>query len=137
MVHHQEVAIYLRVVTMGGQPVPKWQTRVYNKSIKFEAAGVQFVYYPDVSSLLSTRCKYGIVLSQSNRFVRRCTIPHDFFEAAARLIHYMVACKHYRLDSCLEVYVQFCKHRLGIYGFFKLEQLVRPVRDAVNRLLSS
>jgi len=137
MVHHQDVAIYLRVVKMGGQPVPKWQTRVYNKSIKFEAAGVQFVYYPDVSSLLSTRCKYGIVLSQSNRFVRRCTIPHDFFEAAARLIHYMVACKHYRLDYCLEFYVQFCNHRLGIYGFFKLEQLVRPVRDAVNRLLSS
>ena len=137
MVHHQDVAIYLRNVSMSGQLVQKWQTRVYDKSIKFEAAGVQFVYYPDVSSLLSTQCKYGIVLSQSNRFVRRCTIPHYFFEAVARLIHYMVARKQYQLGRCLEFYVQFCKHRLGIYGFFKLEQLVRPVRGAVDRLLAS
>ena len=43
----------------------------------------------------------------------------------------------YQLDRCLEFYVQFCKHRLGIYGFFKLEQLVRPVRDAVGWLLAS
>ena len=113
----------------------KWQTKVYDKSDTFAASGVHFVYYPHVTSLLSMQCKYGIVLSQSYRYVRRCSIVQDFFYSVAKLIHYMVSIKCYVYDDCFEVYRNFCKKRLGIYGKFRLQQLVKPVEMAVKRML--
>ena len=35
--------------------------------------------------------------------------------------------KSYVYEDCFEVYRGFCKKRLGMYGKFKLQQLVRPV----------
>ena len=141
MVHHQDVAVYRRVSSVPGQRagkrrvIVKWHTKVYDKSETFAAAGVDFVYYPHVTSLLSMQCKYGIILSQSYRFVRRCSVIHDFFYSVAKLIHYMVSTKSYVYEDCFEVYRGFCKKRLGIYGKFKIQQLVRPVELAVQRML--
>ena len=115
--------------------IVKWHTKVYDKSETFAAAGVDFVYYPHVTSLLSMQCKYSIVLSQSYRFVCRCSVIHDFFYSVAKLIHYVVSAKSYVYEDCFEVYRGFCKKRLGIYGKFKLQQLVRPVELAVQRML--
>ena len=81
------------------------------------------------------QCKYGIVLSQSYRFVRRCSGVHDFFYSVAKLIHYMVSVKGYVYEDCLEVYRSFCKKRLGVYGKFQLPQLMKPVETAVQRML--
>ena len=82
------------------------------------------------------QCKYGIILSQSYHFVCQCSVIHDFFYSVAKLIHYVVSAKSYVYEDCFEVYRGFCKKRLGIYGKFKLQQLVRPVESSWSGLWS-
>ena len=94
----------------------KFHTKMYSKTEKLKHTGQSFVFYPDVDTMLSPKCKYGIVFSRAFAFARRCSLAEMFVEANVQLISYLVEVKNYDIARCLTRLRKFCVKRPHLYG---------------------
>ena len=110
-IHHQDLSIVLR---------SKWSDKdhalsfflccsLYSKQEALAKMGVQFIFYPAVSSALSNQCKYGIVFSHCHRLLSRCSYKADFILAVQDLMRKLHEKPGggYKLSRMLKYYQRF------------------------------
>ena len=64
---------------------PEWHSKLFDKKIALVAKGLKLNKFPDPSSKLATRCKYGVITSQLHRYRNACTTLKDFLTPAQQL----------------------------------------------------
>jgi hypothetical protein len=65
-------------------------TKLYDKRRQPHFQHVRIVRFPHFTSLLSRRCKYGVLTSQFHRYTRIILDKNNFTEELARLVHDLV-----------------------------------------------
>ena len=63
----------------------KWSSRLYDKKEAMIRKGLKLNKFPHPESMLSSRCKYGIITSQLHRFSVACSSLTAFLEPATKL----------------------------------------------------
>jgi len=63
----------------------KWHSKLYDKKAGLIAAGLRLNKFPHPDSVLSKRCKYGVITSQLHRYNTACTGDEHFLEPALDL----------------------------------------------------
>ena len=63
----------------------RWHSKLYDKKMGLITKGLKLNKFPDPSSKLSTRCKYGVITSQLHRYKVANTRRQDFISAAVGL----------------------------------------------------
>ena len=91
------------------------------------------VIYPQVDTMLSRQCEYGIVYSQAHRFMRRCSFRSDFDAALKELVVYLVNTKGYSKTQCLNQVKKFCHHYRHKFGICSGQKSIWAVSKAVNQ----
>ena len=80
--NHHEGGL-LNLVTKGDNL--RWHSKLYDKKVGLITKGLKLNKFPDPSSKLSTRCKYGVITSQLHRYKVANTRRQDFISAAVGL----------------------------------------------------
>ena len=62
-----------------------WSSRLYDKKEAMIRKGLKLNKFPHPESMLSSRCKYGIITSQLHRFSVACSSLTAFLEPATKL----------------------------------------------------
>ena len=63
----------------------KWSSKLYDKKEAMIRKGLKLNKFPHPESMLSSRCKYGIITSQLHRFSVACSSLTAFLEPATKL----------------------------------------------------
>ena len=63
----------------------EWHSKLYDKKAGLIAAGLKLNKFPHPDSVLSTKCKYGVITSQLHRYNVACTKDGDFLKPALDL----------------------------------------------------
>jgi len=62
---------------------------IYDKRLEKKYCNIQVIRYPDPTSVLANKTKYGILTSQMHRFARRCSLRSDFVYNVSLVVHRM------------------------------------------------
>ena len=54
-----------------------WQSKLYDKRVGLQSKGLKLNKFPHLETKITTRCKYGLISSQLNRFKTVCTQTLD------------------------------------------------------------
>ena len=60
-------------------------SKLFDKRVGLVKKGLMMNRFPQVDSCLSAQCKYGIVTSQCDRFMKACSLPKYFLRVAVDL----------------------------------------------------
>ena len=134
-VTHQDIRIY-RTIT-GNDKAVKFHTAMYDKKEKLKATGRFFVYYPAVDSMVSPKCKYGIVNARAFAFARRCSKGESFRKALVEVVTHLMETNRYSLRKCLVRLRAFCIKRPNLYGAKSFRTHYNPVSKELHRLYRS
>ena len=63
----------------------QWHSKLYDKKLELVAIGLKLNKFPDPTSKLSTRCKYGVITNQLHRYNVACTHKREFLIPAHSL----------------------------------------------------
>ena len=63
----------------------KWSSKLYDKKEAMILKGLKLNKFPHPESMLSSRCKYGVITSQLHRYTVACSSLTAFLEPATRL----------------------------------------------------
>ena len=63
----------------------RWQSKLYDKKAELVMKGLKINKYPHPKSMITTKCKYGVITSQLHRFQQICTKTKYFINAAVGL----------------------------------------------------
>ena len=89
---------------------------MYDKKLELVSQGLKLNKFPDPASKLSTRCKYGVITSQLNRYDVVCTTAKHFLEPAGQLYKAYVV-KGYKVKKIDHYFKQFIRrHNKGDGG---------------------
>ena len=64
----------------------QWHSKLYDKKLAMVEKGLKLNKFPDPTSKLSSRCKYGVITSQLHRYNVACTTRSAFI-APARVLY--------------------------------------------------
>ena len=90
-------------------------TTIYDKRLESKYANISVIRYPDISSIIASQAKYGIVTSQLHRFSKRCMLVADFAYNAA-LVIFRMKLKGYLECCCWHYARKFFRQQKNIYG---------------------
>ena len=76
---------YLDMRIKYGTDTSAWSSRLYDKKEAMILKGLKLNKFPHPESLLSSRCKYGVITSQLHRFNVACSSLQAFLEPATKL----------------------------------------------------
>ena len=62
-----------------------WSSKLYDKKEAMILKGLKLNKFPHPESMLSSRCKYGVITSQLHRYTVACSSLTAFLEPATRL----------------------------------------------------
>ena len=131
----QKVCVQQNTGENGGNTF-KFKTSAYNKRAEPEYHNMPMVVYPQVDTMLSRQCKYGIVYSQAHRFMRRCSFRADFDAAIRDMVIYLVKGKGYSKSQCLKQVKKFCFRFRHKFGIGSGQKSVWAITKAVNNQCS-
>ena len=115
----------------------KFKTAVYNKRDEQAYKDMPMVIYPQVDTMLSKQCKYGIVYSQAHCFMQCCSFRSDFDAALKELVVYLVNTKGYSKTQCLKQVKKFCHRYRHKFGICSGQKSIWAVSKAVNQQCQS
>ena len=81
-VNYLDLTIWIERGQHGGV---EWHSKLYDKKAGLIAAGLKLNKFPHPDSVLSKRCKYGVITSQLHRYNVACTKDSDFLKPALDL----------------------------------------------------
>jgi hypothetical protein len=87
----------------------EWHSMLYDKKAGLIAAGLRLNKFPHPDSVLSKRCKYGVITSQLHRYNTACTRDKHFLEPALDLYTAYVK-KGYILPLINKYFSRFLRH---------------------------
>ena len=83
--HDGPLVDYLDMSIWFDRESKQWHSKLFDKKIALVAKGLKLNKFPDPSSKLATRCKYGVITSQLHRYWNACTTLKDFLTPAQQL----------------------------------------------------
>ena len=63
----------------------QWQSKLYDTKAELINKGLEINKFPHAPSMITTKCKYGVITSQLHRYSQACTKTKFFMEAATDL----------------------------------------------------
>ena len=78
-------ANYLDISIKHNNNTSKWSSKLYNKREAMVAKGLKLNKFPHPESMLTSRCKYGVITSQLHRYNVACYSKQAFMVCAVKL----------------------------------------------------
>jgi len=76
---------YLDMSIEHNNDTSKWSSKLYDKREAMVAKGLKLNKFPHPESMLTSRCKYGVITSQLHRYNVACSSKPAFMESAVKL----------------------------------------------------
>ena len=76
---------YLDMAIKHETSTSRWSSKLYDKKEAMVLKGLKLNKFPHPESMLSSRCKYGVITSQLHRYTVACSSLAAFLEPATRL----------------------------------------------------
>ena len=76
---------YLDMSIKHNNDTSKWSSKLYDKREAMVAKGLKLNKFPHPESMLTSRCKYGVITSQLHRYNVACSSKQAFMASAVKL----------------------------------------------------
>ena len=76
---------YLDMSIEHNNDTSKWNSKLYDKREAMVAKGLKLNKFPHPESMLTSRCKYGVITSQLHRYNVACSSKRAFMVSAVKL----------------------------------------------------
>ena len=112
--HDTQAVDYLDMTIWFDNISKQWHSKLYDKKLDLVKKGLKLNKFPDPTSKLSSRCKYGVITSQLHRYNVACTTRSAFIEPA-RVLYRTYLEKGYLTQKVNQYFTSFLRRYVPHY----------------------